>query len=484
MLIRSALIYGPAILFPRLAAFGLALVLTRLLPPREFGLYALVVLIGEIADMSCSNWIRLSMLRLDAGYPGTLRSSLVHSIWLTLAGTTLAITVTVPVSLVLEPEHFASFALSVACYVVANSLLKFGLTALQILEQRVTLSGIEVVRSACFLVSASAATFLIAPSFAVPSLIGSAVTLASALVAITLAFRSTPAPVTGLATELHKRMSFGIPLIVVTLVSYLFGSSERFLLSILTDPAVFGMYAAAYVIARQPIDVLSNSINSAAFPELVKSYEQVSANSAAALLSRVFMLCLALTFPTTILLIVLCGPIAKVLLPLSYQATAETVIPWIAVGTLLLNIKTFVFDNVFHLVQRNWLQCTTFLPATLATVATGLVVIIPFGALGAAIAMCAGALAGLVASVLMSGRYLPLPVPWYDIVKICSATIIAVLAALAVEESLFRAHETVRVVGSGLGSGLTYLVTLILLRPTLLRGGLQRRSASGPLAQI
>src|SRR5439155_874297 len=61
------LLYFGATLAPRLATLASMLVLTRVLPVAEYGLFVLVVVTGEILESTTTTWIRLLLLRTEAG---------------------------------------------------------------------------------------------------------------------------------------------------------------------------------------------------------------------------------------------------------------------------------------------------------------------------------------------------------------------------------------------------------------------------------
>lgn len=65
-MLRSAAVYLPSYLFPRVATFFVILLGTRLLAPDEFGYFALVTVIGEFADAAMANWVRIALSRFGA----------------------------------------------------------------------------------------------------------------------------------------------------------------------------------------------------------------------------------------------------------------------------------------------------------------------------------------------------------------------------------------------------------------------------------
>ena len=91
---------------------------------------------------------------------------------------------------------------------------------------------------------------------------------------------------------------------------------------------------------------------------------------------------------------------------------AAQVTPWIALSALLSGMTVYYFHQAFTLGRRTgWLLAAMSIPA-LANVALNVVLIPPFGVLGAAWATAASFAVGLLASWAMGRRILALPVPW------------------------------------------------------------------------
>src|ERR1700741_3353248 len=109
MLLRGTLIFGPAIVLPRLAAFLVVLILTHSASTSEFGLYALVLLVGEALDMTASSWIRIALLRLDISKATTWRDGFRRSYVLSLVSTAIACCLAVATATVLVPDHVPTF---------------------------------------------------------------------------------------------------------------------------------------------------------------------------------------------------------------------------------------------------------------------------------------------------------------------------------------------------------------------------------------
>jgi O-antigen/teichoic acid export membrane protein len=55
LLLRATLIYAPAILLTRISALLVLVIATRLIDQTEYGLFTLVVTIGEMTDIAVTN---------------------------------------------------------------------------------------------------------------------------------------------------------------------------------------------------------------------------------------------------------------------------------------------------------------------------------------------------------------------------------------------------------------------------------------------
>ena len=92
MLLKSTIIYAPAIVLTRISAVLLLAIATRLIDQTEYGLLTLVVTIGEMTDVALTNWLRISLLRLG-GRGEISRGSLMLAARVLVATTALALVI-------------------------------------------------------------------------------------------------------------------------------------------------------------------------------------------------------------------------------------------------------------------------------------------------------------------------------------------------------------------------------------------------------
>src|SRR6185503_14631490 len=352
MLFRTALVMGPSVIMPRLATFITLLILTHRLPPAEFGLLSVDVLVGEAVDMTGSNWIRFTLLRLDVSKPDGWAAGLRRSYVLCAASTVLGFGAIAIVARVLAPERYLEFLFAVCAYTLSSGALRVGLTGLQMRQRNATFSLIKSSRALfqvaavfCLLLSGYGTTFFRY------SLATSAVSCAMSVVAISLSWRGV-AGKSGASPGYGERLRYGAVIILLTLVAQTVVGSDRFFLKIIGGPAMVGIYSAAYVFGRQPVDMIGNAINQGAFPEFMKRFDLHGRDVARLFVSDIFELLSLMVLSALAALWGIAPAIANALLPPEYRATAIILIPLIALGGSFQAFKNYVFDNIFHLYRR------------------------------------------------------------------------------------------------------------------------------------
>lgn len=462
MLLRSTLIYAPAILLTRLSALLLLAIATRLVDQTEYGLLALVVTIGEMTDTAVTNWLRISLLRLG-GKKDVSRGSLL------LAGRVLAMTTMVALaasagaSMLVAPDRWADFALAVGGYLVAGAVGRFALTVLQMQQRHSTYSMLEFLRAGLQLALPVLAITIFPGSFLSISLGSSLGVLIAGLVAGALAWRKViagPAPFTQ-----REFFAFGVPLVVMALVGFGLNNAERLFLNGYYNAGAVAVFAAAYALARQPIDMVANAINMGAFPEVVSKFDAEGPVAATALVSRLMALMMRLCLPVAALLIALGPYITAVVLPPDYHGHVDQLFAIIAFSVLCANLMTFVYGAVVHAHKKPWLLVLANGAGSIATIGLSLLLIPTMAETGAALALAGGTLASLVVCLIISERLTPVPVPWRDMGVSLGIAAVTGLVAAMVSAGLAETPALVPLTAGGMAGGVTFLGLNALVLP-------------------
>lgn len=462
MLLRSTLIYAPAIFLTRISALLLLVIATRLIDQTEYGLLTLVVTVGEMTDVAVTNWLRISLLRLG-GKGEISRGSLRLAARVLIATTVLALAVSIAASALIVPERWIEFAAAVCTYLVVGAIGRFALTVLQMQQRHAAYSMLEFLRAILQLVLPIAAIMLFHSTFLMVSLASSLAVLIAGLAALFLALgRTVPGPSRFTYRELF---ALGIPLIITALVGFGLNNAERVILKVYYDAGAVAIFAAAYALARQPIDMVANAINTGAFPEVVSRFDQQGPTAAAQFLSQLMALMMRLCLPMAALLIALSHDITALVLPADYQGHVGALFPIIAFSVICGNLTSFVFENVIHAHKKTWLLIISMAPGSLATIGLSLVLIPAYAEIGAALALAGGSLISMLAVIAVSSRLTPVPVPWGNIGLSVLVALATGLAGALTSAALGDTWVILKLAAGGMAGGLVFLGLNSLLHP-------------------
>lgn len=462
MLLRSTLIYAPAMLLTRLSALLLLVIATRLIDQTEYGLLTLVVTVGELTDSAVTNWLRIALLRLG-GKGEISRGSLALAARVLAVTTLIGLVVSAAASGIVAPERWAEFALAVCTYLAVGAVSRFALTILQMQQRHSAYSLLEFVRAALQLTLPVVVISMVQHSFLFVSLASSAATLLAGLIGLRLALgRVVEGPPRFAYRELF---ALGLPMIAIAVVGFGLNSAERVLLKMYYDASAVAVFAAVYVLARQPIDTIANAINMGGFPEMVSRFDRDGPAAAASFLSQQMALLARLTFPVAALLVALSTDIAKLLLPADYQGPVLQIFPLIAVAVMAANFSAFVFQNVIHAHKRPWLLIVTSTPGSIVTIVLSFLVIPPLAEVGAALALAGGTLANLITAIIVSRRLTPIPIAWRDLGASVGIAVATGIAAFIASALLGDAWPLFRLAAGSVAGGLVFLGLTALIHP-------------------
>lgn len=459
-MLRSTLAYAPAVLMPRISALLSLVIMTRLLDESQYGLLVLTVTVGEMADMALSAWMRVALLRLASA--GGISTGLVALIGrLNTLTTVAAMLAAAGGSVLLVPEHPLLFALATGGYILSLSFQRLGLALLQLEERRALFSVIETLRSVAILAVPVAAVLLTTPSFIVASLAATMTTTVFGVVALRLGLqraKAAPSPFT--RKEVFR---FAGPLVLLAVLAYGINALDRVMLKALQDAAAVGLYAAAYSLARQPLDAVGNAVNLQGFPRIVARYDSHGPDAAGKLVAEQIQLILKLALPCAGLIAVLRSEIADFVLAPAYRADARAVMPIVAAAAVFLELKLYGFDNIFHAAKKNLYQSLSLVPAFITAIGVGLLLIPSSGATGAATTFLCSAFAGALSSALLGRRLMRVRYSGLEIGRALLSTALTLTAAYAVVIAFpgLPSHGTL-FAGTAAG-GLTFLASNALL---------------------
>lgn len=420
----KAIGYAPAILVPRAITLLVVVVFTHQLAPDQFGLYALLLVYGELLDATLLDWNRSGIRRFCYHGDSLNVTGLIPGASLVLAGgLVIGASVGAVIGASTDATATTEFFLLLMLYFAANGLLRFGLTILRVRERLTTYVLLECVRpplgflAAWFLVQTQEATYipLALGLFGVTGLFTLPV-FAATLRGVKWGSADWP--------TFRAMMGYAAPLLFVFLLAQLIMVSDRYLLNLLAGSAAVGMYAASYSLAKPALEILFNIVNLDAFPRMVKAYEREGSIAAQEVLRDSVSMYAFLCLPALVIITLLAEPLTRVLVSEAYRENAPAVMRVIALATFFAGFKHFVFDQIFHLIQKPMLQSYLLVPAVILNLALNLLLIPSFGILGSAWATLAGYALAAALSSYYSQRYIKILWPirhlfWFTIATLC-----------------------------------------------------------------
>lgn len=448
MLLRHSAYYLLARGVPGLVNFVALAVYTRLLAPEDFGRYALVLVGVGLANVVIFQWLRLVLARFlpaNRDAPERLLGTILALFLM------LAVTVTGLGAIVAlwwpDPIWRSLIALAVAL-LLAQAWFELNLTLAAAKLQPGSYG--RLLGSKAVIALAIGGTLAWIGLGAVAPLAG---LLGAHLVAFALfgfaAWRGIH-PRWPEAKDLRVQLRYGLPLTVTFALGWVVSGSDRILLAWLQDEGSVGLYAAGYDLAFQSLTLLLAVINTAAYPLAVTAMERGGNEAARRQLAQNGELIFAVAFGACAILIALTPQIVQVVFGAEFRGGAQTILPWVAAAAAIAGLKAYHFDLAFQLSYASHWQVVTGVIAALVNIVLNIVLIPPFGILGAAWATLAAFLVGMATSSLLGRRLFEMP---NVLPLITKATFLGLVAGLASWFSSDLIGENWIAVITGLGFG-------------------------------
>ncbi len=457
-------------LMSRFATLAILILLPGKIGHTQYGLFALVITAGEMIEMTTSNWYRLLLVRQGVinrssdDQDGANPRGYAQPRFLTLILLTgvLFLALSAALGPLVVKSQAITFTFAIAVYGAAFIWFRLIVTLLQASGRQSLIGAIELLRGIFTFMLVMGVVYANHHSFAVPAFAMAAATILSGVVALP-ALRDSGFALLRLRLPAGAIVGLGMPIIFATLLTYQFGWIDRFLVQYWLGPQFVGLYVATMAIARQPVDILLNALNSQSFPVLMASIQQdlsSSAQSAGRQVAAVLVSLSILGFGAAAGLISLSPLMAKVFLPTFDQAVTLSLIPWLTTGAVMLGLKHFVFDNLFHAAGRNWLMLGWFAVSSFVALCLGFWLVPLKGVEGAAIAFCIGGFLGLASSLTISRRILQFELPLARLGAVAGAALLAGIVARWTSDSI-AGSEWARLLAACCSFGAVYLGALV-----------------------
>ena len=403
-------------------------VLTRVLSPADYGVYALAFSAMSLVSTGLFVWLEAAMARFYA--PESIGGRLpghFATIYRTFAVMAVGFPVVAGAILWLvpmaEPLKFAVGAGLGA--ILFRSLLKLA-------QERRRAAG-DVKGAALIDIVQTVGGFAIGASLAALGLGGGAPLIGMGAAAGVCLIWTLPTELgrqrggTFEPARLKMYAAYGFPVAGSLILALVLATTDRFLLAAYLNETSVGVYHAGYSLANRTLDVMFIWLGMAGGPAAIAALERGghAALKSAALEQASFMV--ALTLPAAAGLALVARPLADIMIGPGLREGAAHVTPWIAASAFMAGVTTYYFHTAFTLARRTKLLMLAMAAPALSNLVLNWILIPRFGLDGALWATLASYGLGAAASSILGRRALALPVPWGPLVRAGLSTLVMAL---------------------------------------------------------
>lgn len=424
--------YLPANVVQGVVGFLAIILFTRLLTPEEFGRYALAYAVFTLAHVAVFTWLEAAMARFwAASKPGD-----------DLAGHFAGLYRT---ALILTAVFVPATALAVWLW-PADPLFRIAVAAgllgcpvrclVKLAQERLRAEG-EVSRSAAVDMAVTVSGLVFGVGFALGGAGGAAPLLGLGLAPLmVLPFVLPGEWRRGRGARLEPRRmrsyaAYGYPIAASLALTVVLASTDRFLLAAFLDEAAVGAYHAGYSIANRTLDVLFLWLGTAGQPALVMALERGGRERLETAAREQLSVFLLIGLPAAVGVALVARPLAEVLIGEELRIAAASVTPWIALSALLYGLTAYYFGQAFTLGRRTTTLLGAMAVPAVLNVILNLLLVPRFGLIGAAWATAASFGVGLLATLILGRRVLPLPMAWEALIRCGAAAGVMAAAVVA-----------------------------------------------------
>ncbi len=413
MLGRHLLFTLPVNAAQAIVGFGAVYVLTRLLSPHDYGLYALAMAATHFCHVPVFAWLEAAAARFyaRADRRGRLADhfATMFLAWTPLALGFLLVTGLALLFLPLPGEIKTLVGFGAAALVVRAAMKVF---------QETRRAAHEIVRYGVLESLYILAGFGLGIGLILTTELRAAGPFAGILVA-GLVCVLVEAPLMlrrarGGRADRRRVMAYaryGAPLSLSLTMALIVSVSDRFMIAGMLDEATAGLYAAGYALADRTLDILFVWVGMAAGPLAIALFEREGAESARRAIRIQGETLVLLTLPAAAGLALVAGPLATVMTGEAFRDQAAAITPWIAAAAFLAGFTTHYLGQAFELSRRTHLIPLVLAAPAAANIALNLMLIPVFGMMGAVAATVAAYAAGAVICYAVGRRQFALPLP-------------------------------------------------------------------------
>lgn len=264
----------------------------------------------------------------------------------------------------------------------------------------------------------------------------------------------------GDAAARREVLALGLPLIASAALAYGAGIADRYLVGGVMGTAQVGYYTAPADMLQKTLGFVMLALNIAAYPALVRAYDDHGPEAARKVLEDNFVAQLLLGLPATVAFVMMPSGLSNLLLGKAYHDVATVLLPWVAVAALLRLLTSLHLTMVFQIARRMTMMMVAPVVILIVLVPAGIYGMRTAGLPGMAYAALAAQAAAWVVCAVLAQRVFRFALLDRDVVKILIACAVLALALWPAR----HVTETIPVLLACAAGGTAFLIALLALR--------------------
>jgi len=258
---------------------------------------------------------------------------------------------------------------------------------------------------------------------------------------------------------LKKMLIYSLPFTATAGLSYLLTYSNRFFIDYFRGASETGLFTLGYDFTDQTLGVLLAIVSTSAFPISMKIYsEEGNSIKLRKHMEHSALLLLLITVPAAAFFIGSYKEIIGILFGKDFQSIHPMLIPCIALGSIIIGIKSYYLDQVFYLKKSTLKQTYILLMVASVNIFLNFVLIPRYGYVVSAFNSLFSFTLATVITYIVAKRMIDIPFPVIDLLKISIAGLV-MLGTLW----LFPDLKTVLgLIAKSITGLICYLITLYL----------------------
>lgn len=400
--------YLPTRILSALIGFFSIILYSNLFSPEEYGEFSLAIGIINLMLIVLNSWISQATLRLH--YEMKEYNNYFTTLWNIMANINLIVLIiSIPIIYNLRSDFNILMILGIILFCVQS--IDTTLQSILRVEDKVIAYNIN---SIILSVSKTIIVYLLATilRLGVESIILSLIIayLFSVIISFKAIYKKKKLKYCRTIDRkiLNKMMSYGIPLAICSIISWIISLSDRYMIAWLSNNDSVGIYSMGYSIANTTIGLIITIFMLGDYPKIVQVWEEKGKKHTEKEISKMLHRYLAIVIPAVIGIFWLAEDIMKILGNKEYIATYK-ILPWVSMGILVMGINNY-YNKYWELQKKSINLVICNFTAAIINVILNMLLIPRYGYIVAAITTLITYIIYLIIIILKTHKEFKIPI--------------------------------------------------------------------------